>query len=50
MARGPGPSGFLGNHVGTIVRRPTGECERDVLGVSIDAKESLDRRIAVDVR
>ena len=45
--REPGPSGFLGDHVGAIVRRPTGE--RDVLGVSIEAKESLDRRVAVAV-
>ena len=40
---------FLGNAVGTIVRRPTAEGERDVLDVSIDGKESLDRRVAVAI-
>lgn len=41
--------GFLGKRVGSIVRRPTAEGQRDFLDVSIDEKESLDRRVAVAV-
>lgn len=40
---------FLDNHVGTIVRRPNAEGERDVLDVTVDEKETLDRRVAVAI-
>jgi hypothetical protein len=41
--------GFLGKRVGTIVRRPTAEGRRDYLDVTIDEKETLDRRVAVAI-
>jgi hypothetical protein len=40
---------FLGKRVGTILRRPNAEGERDVLDVTVDEKETLDRRVAVAI-
>jgi hypothetical protein len=38
---------YLGHYVGTIVRRPTAQGERDFLDVARDEKATLDRRVAV---